>query len=98
MQNVVNDWVSQPRFNVTLLGLFSCIAMLLSAAGIYGVTSYAVAQRTREIGIRAALGAQAGELIKLVIGQGMVPVIGGILIGWVGSFATTRLMKSLLFG
>jgi len=98
MESVVVEAVTQPRFNLTLLGLFSGLALALSAAGIYGVTSYAVAQRAQEIGIRKALGAQNGDVLRLVIRQGMAAVLPGVVIGLVMALAATRVMKSLLFG
>jgi len=98
MESVVGEAVTQPRFNLTLLGLFGGLALSLSAAGIYGVTSYAVAQRAQEIGIRKALGAQSGDVLRLVIRQGMAAVLPGVVIGLVIALAATRVMKSLLFG
>jgi putative ABC transport system permease protein len=98
MESVVVGAVTQPRFNLTLLGLFGGLALSLSAAGIYGVTSYAVAQRAQEIGVRKALGAQNADVLRLVIRQGMASVLPGVVIGLVIAFAATRVMKSLLFG
>ncbi len=98
MEHIVDESVTQPRFNLFLLGLFGGIALLLSAAGIYGVTAYSVTQRTHEFGIRMALGAQVGDVLKMILGQGMLLIIAGIAVGLVASFALTRLMKSLLFG
>jgi putative ABC transport system permease protein len=98
MEHIVNDAVTQPRFNLFLLGLFSGIALLLSAAGIYGVTAYSVTQRTHEFGIRMALGAQVGDVLKMIIRQGMLLISSGIAIGLVASFALTRLLRTLLFG
>ena len=98
MESVVVEAVTQPRFNLTLLGLFGGLALLLSAAGIYGVTSYAVAQRAQEIGLRKALGAQNGDVLRLVIRQGMAAVLPGVVIGLAIAIAATRVMKSLLFG
>ncbi|MCM3901008.1 MAG: ABC transporter permease [Pyrinomonadaceae bacterium] len=98
MDHIVSDAVTQPRFNLFLLGLFGGIALLLSAAGIYGVTAYSVTQRTHEFGIRMALGAQVGDVLKMILGQGMLLIVVGIAVGLVASFALTRLMKSLLFG
>jgi predicted permease len=98
MEHIVSEAVTQPRFNLFLLGLFGGIALLLSAAGIYGVTAYSVAQRTHEFGIRMALGAQVGDVLKMILGQGVLLIVAGIGVGLVASFALTRLMKSLLFG
>jgi putative ABC transport system permease protein len=98
MEHIVNDAVTQPRFNLFLLGLFSGIALLLSAAGIYGVTAYSVTQRTHEFGIRMALGAQVGDVLKLIIRQGMLLISVGIAVGLLASFALTRLLRTLLFG
>jgi putative ABC transport system permease protein len=98
MESVVVEAVTQPRFNLTLLGLFGGLALLLSAAGIYGVTSYAVAQRAQEIGIRKALGAQSGDVLRLVIRQAMAAVLPGIVIGLAIALASTRVMSSLLYG
>jgi putative ABC transport system permease protein len=86
------------RFNLWLLGSFALLALLLAALGIYGVMSYTTAQRTRELGIRLALGAQTGDVLKLVAVQGMKLAVIGVALGLLGSFALTRLMKSLLFG
>jgi putative ABC transport system permease protein len=86
------------RFNLWLLGSFALLALLLSALGIYGVVSYTTAQRTRELGIRLALGAQTSDVLKLVVIQGMKLALIGVALGLVASFALTRLMESLLFG
>jgi putative ABC transport system permease protein len=98
MQNVVTESVTQQRFNLTLLLMFGGIALLLSAAGIYGVTSYTVTQRTHEIGIRIAVGANENDVLRLVLLQGMRPAVIGLAIGVASALALTRLMKSLLFG
>ena len=98
MDHIVSDAVTQPRFNLFLLGLFSGIALLLSAAGIYGVTAYSVAQRTHEFGIRMALGAQVGDVLRMIIRQGMLLILVGVAVGLAASFALTRLLRTLLFG
>ena len=98
MDHVVSESITQPRFNLFLLGLFSTVAMLLSAAGIYGVTAYGVTQRTHELGIRIALGAQVGDVLKMILGQGMAVIGIGMVLGLVAAFALVRLLRSLLFG
>jgi putative ABC transport system permease protein len=98
MESVVADAASQPRFNLMLLSVFGGVALLLSAAGIYGVMSYSITQRTHEIGIRMALGAQAGDVLKLVIRHGMTMTLIGVVLGLAASAALTRLMAGLLFG
>ena len=90
--------IAQPRLNAMLVGLFALIALLLATAGIFGVMSYSVTQRTQEIGIRLALGAQRYDVFRLVVGQGMRFVGVGLLLGLIGVFACTRLLQSLLFG
>ena len=98
MDHIVSESVTQPRFNLFLLGVFSCLALLLSVAGIYGVTAYTVSQRTHELGIRIALGAQVGDVLRMILGQGMAVIGTGIVIGLIAAFGLMRLMKSLLFG
>ena len=98
MEHVVSQSITQPRFNLFLLGLFSTVALLLSAAGIYGVTAYTVTQRTHELGIRLALGAQVGDVLKMILGQGMAVIGVGLVLGLVAAFGLMRLLRSLLFG
>ena len=90
--------IAQPRLNAMLVSLFALIALLLAAAGIFGVMSYSVTQRTQEIGIRLALGAQRHDMLRLIIGQGMRFVGLGVMIGLIGVFVCSRLLQSLLFG
>ncbi len=98
MSDVMAEAVSAQRFNMSLLSIFAGVALLLSAVGIYGVISYAVAQRTHEIGVRVALGAQPRDVMKLVLGQGMLLALIGAGLGLIAAFALTRLMSTLLFG
>jgi predicted permease len=97
MNELVSDSVATRRITLVLLGLFSGLALILGAIGIYGVISYSVAQRTHEIGIRAALGAQRRDVLRLVMGAGTKIVLFGIAFGIAGALALTRLMASLLF-
>jgi len=98
LEKVVDESIAQPRLNMLLMGLFGGLAMLLSAVGIYGLLSHAVTQRTQEMGIRMALGARVGDVLKLVLRQGMTLALIGEAIGLVGAFALTRLIRGLLFG
>ncbi len=86
------------RFSLVIFGVFASVALILAMLGLYGIISYAVAQRTHEIGIRIALGAQESDVLKLVVGQGMVLTLIGVAVGLIGAFAVTRLMASLLYG
>jgi len=97
MDAVLSDSMSPRRFSVVLVGIFACIALLLAAVGIFGVMSYVVEQRTREIGIRVALGAQSADIRRLVIGSGAKLALAGIAVGLAGALALTRLLSSLLF-
>jgi putative ABC transport system permease protein len=98
MSQVLSGSIAQQRFITTLMGLFASLALLLTAVGLYGVLSYQVSQRTQEIGIRMALGAQTKDVIRLVVGQGMKLTVIGVLIGLAAAMAMTRLMSSFLFG
>jgi len=98
MEQLVADSVAQRRFSMFLLGLFAALALLLAAVGLYGVLAYSVTERTHEIGVRMALGAQRRDVLKLVVGHGLMLALTGVAIGLVASFVLTRLMKNLLFG
>ena len=98
LTNVIHESIAQQRFTMLLLVTFAILALLLTAVGLYGVLAYTVAQRTREIGIRMALGAQALDLVRMILHQGFVLVVIGVAIGTALSFLLTRAMTSLLFG
>jgi putative ABC transport system permease protein len=98
MDQLVYRSASAPRFNAALLGIFAALALVLAAVGIYGVMSYTVLQRTHEIGVRMALGAQEGDVLQQIVRQGMLLAAGGITAGVAGAWAVTRYLSSLLFG
>jgi putative ABC transport system permease protein len=98
MTEMIGASFDRQRFNMQLLTIFAVMALLLAAVGIYGVISYSVTQRTHEIGIRMALGAQQGDVMKMILKQGMLMALIGISIGIAGALALTQLMSSLLFG
>jgi putative ABC transport system permease protein len=98
METMIGEQLARPRFNMMLLAVFAVVAMTLAAIGIYGVIAYSVAQRTREIGIRMALGAQRTQMLSMILRQSLTLVAVGLTIGLVASFAGTRLLKSLLYG
>jgi len=98
MNQVMSEWVARSRFNTMLLGLFAGLATLLSAVGIFGVMNYSVALRTREIGLRLAVGAQPRQVLLLILKQGFWLTIAGVVLGLAAAFALTRLLSGLLFG
>jgi putative ABC transport system permease protein len=97
LDDKLSESIAPQRFTVLLLGIFALIALSLASAGIYGVMSHAVTERTHEIGVRMALGARRSDVLKLVVGQGMILVVIGLGLGLAGAYGTTRLMASLLF-
>ena len=97
METIRGNSIAQPRFRALLVGLFAALALVLALIGIYGVVAYTVTRRTREIGIRIALGAQTADVLRLLVGTGMKSVLAGIAIGAIGAFALGRFLSSLLY-
>jgi len=98
MKEIVNNGVGDRRFAAWVLAIFAAVALLLTSVGIYGVTSYAIARRTKEIGIRSALGAQPRDLVRMVIVTGMTPIVAGLVLGAFGAILSGRLIAALLYG
>ncbi len=98
MDQLLGDAVAEPRLNAAMVGSFAGIALLLACVGIYGVVSYMVKQRTHEIGIRIALGAQKSDVLRMVMGQGLKLALIGVAIGIAGALGLTRFLSSLLYG
>ena len=98
VDELISRSLSATKFSVWLLSLFAGVAFLLAGIGVYGVMSYAVTQRTREIGVRIALGAQTRDVLRMIVGQGAKTALAGIALGLGASFALTRLLATLLFG
>ena len=98
MEQVISKSIARPRFNTLLLAIFAGVALVLASVGLYGVMNYSATQRTHEVGIRMALGATRGDIMRLVVGNGMLLTVIGIAIGVIGSLGLTRLMQTFLFG
>ncbi|HZS46041.1 MAG TPA: ABC transporter permease [Blastocatellia bacterium] len=98
MDEAISRSVAQPRFYSELFGVFAGIAVVLACVGLYGVISYATGQRTQEIGIRVALGAKKIDIIRMIVGQGMILVIVGVILGIVGALGATKFLETLLYG
>jgi predicted permease len=98
VEEYVDGTIAIPRFNTVLLGIFAGLAMVLTAVGLYGVIAYSVAQRTHEIGVRIALGAQPSDMMRLVVGEGLRLALVGVGLGLFGAFVLTRFLASMLFG
>jgi putative ABC transport system permease protein len=98
MSEVLSVSLAAQRFNTLLLGVFAGVALLLASVGLYGVLAFSVAQRTREIGIRMALGAQAGDVLHLILRQGLALSVLGVGVGISASLAGTRVLRGLLYG
>ena len=98
MNHVIVESLAQQRFSMILLGAFAAVALLLASLGIYGVISYLVGQRTHELGIRLALGAQRQDVLRLVLSHGMKMALGGVALGLVVSLGLTRLLAKMLYG
>jgi putative ABC transport system permease protein len=98
LDQIVDQAVAPRRLITDLLGGFSSLALVLASIGLYGVISYSVGQRTREIGIRLAIGAQRGHVFRLIIGEGLKLAVIGVVLGLIGALVSTRMLKSFLFG
>jgi putative ABC transport system permease protein len=97
MNDVMANSISQQRFNMLLLGAFGVLALILAAMGIYSVLSYSVKRRVQEIGIRLALGARLADVLRMVVFEGMKPVLVGVILGIAGAFALGRILGSLIY-
>jgi putative ABC transport system permease protein len=98
MDGILSDSLASRRFSMILMAIFAALALLMACVGIYGVISYLTSQRTHEIGIRVALGAERRDVLRLVIGQGLKLALVGVVIGIMGALALTRFLSSMLFG
>jgi putative ABC transport system permease protein len=98
LEQIVDHAVAPRRLITNLLGTFSSLALLLASLGLYGVIAYSVSQRTRELGIRMAIGAQRSDVLRLVLREGMTTALIGVVVGLIGALLATRLLNSMLFG
>src|SRR5262245_19972696 len=98
MEDIVSGSVGQRRFQMNIVLMFAVTGLLLASVGIYGVVAYSVTQRTNEMGIRMALGAKAGAIRVLVVRQGLLPLVPGLVAGILGSIGTERFVSALLYG
>jgi len=98
LDEVLSSSVAQPRFAMVLLGAFATVALVLALVGIYGVLAYAVSQRTREIGIRMVLGAEGGQVVGMVVREGMIMALTGVVVGTAAAWFLSGLMAGLLYG
>jgi len=98
LEQIVDHAVAPRRLITNLLGAFSSLALLLASLGLYGVIAYSVSQRTRELGIRMAIGAQRGDVLRLVLREGLTTAGAGVVLGLIGALLATQLLKSMLFG
>jgi putative ABC transport system permease protein len=95
---VLDEFLEQPKFSMLLLTIFASVALALASVGIYGVVSYGVTQRTREIGVRIAIGAEPGSVLRLVLGQAMVMAVAGVGIGVVLALVSAKPISAMLYG
>jgi ABC-type antimicrobial peptide transport system permease subunit len=98
LSEVIGDSLARQRFSMILLNSFAVVALLLASIGIYGVISYLVGQRTHELGIRLALGAQRGDVLRLILSHGLRMAVGGVALGLIAALALTRLLAEMLYG
>jgi putative ABC transport system permease protein len=98
MEENISTTISQPRFRTVLLGIFAASALLLSVVGLYGLMAYSVSQRLHELGVRITLGAQKGDVLRLIVGQGLKLVLIGVAVGLAAAFALSRILATFLYG
>ena len=98
MEEIVARSLTRDRFSVFVLGAFACLALILAGVGLYGVVAYVVTQRTNEIGIRIALGASRGRVVRMIVREGTLMTVAGVVLGVVGALGLSRVLGALLFG